>query len=68
MNITVKKLSANKAHAADCKKWHAIFAFAKAAPLFATADVRRYGAEIINTAENQFHLKLVEENYYVSRK
>ena len=32
---------ANKANAADCKKWHAIFAYAKAAPLFATADVRR---------------------------
>jgi hypothetical protein len=25
----------------DCKKWHAIFAVAKAAPLFATGDLRR---------------------------
>ena len=26
----------------DCKKWHAIFAYAKAAPLFAAGDLRRY--------------------------
>ena len=26
---------------ADCKKWHALFAFAKAAPIFATGDLRR---------------------------
>jgi len=37
----IKVIPSNKAHAADCKKWHAIFAYAKAAPLFATADVRR---------------------------
>ncbi len=32
----------NKAHAADCKNWHAFLAYAKTTPLFATADVRRY--------------------------
>ena len=27
---------------ADCKKWHVIFAYAKAAPLFEAGDFRRY--------------------------
>ncbi len=42
INQVKYKFKYNKAHAANCKKWHAIFAFAKAVPLFATADVRRY--------------------------
>jgi hypothetical protein len=38
----MSKILHNKAHSVDCKKWHAIFVYAKAAPLFATTDVRRY--------------------------